>query len=52
MSAHWHHLANMIELVLPSAQQSIQPKWQIDQFSHFCTNHGRVSSGTLAPPGE
>jgi len=42
----------MIEVVLPSAHPSPQPKWQIDRFSHFCTAHGRVSSGTLVPPGE
>ena len=45
MRAHWRHLANMIELVLPSAHQSPQPKWQINQFSHFCTVHGKVLSG-------
>jgi len=28
MWADWRHLANMIELVLPSAQQSPQPKLQ------------------------
>jgi len=41
--AHWHHLANMIELVLPSAHPSPQPKRQIDRFSRFCTAHDRVS---------
>ena len=41
--AHWRHLANTIELVLPSAHPSPQPKWQINQFSHFCTAHGRKS---------
>jgi len=35
MRAHWRHLANMIELLLPSAHQSPQPKRQIDRFSHF-----------------
>jgi len=39
--AHWRHLANTIELVLPSAHQSPQPKRQIDRFSRFCTAHGR-----------
>ena len=29
------HLANTTELALPSAHPSPQPKWQIDQFSHF-----------------
>ena len=52
MWAHWRHLANTIELVLPSAHSSPQPKRQIDRFSRFCTAHGRVSSGTLAPRGE
>jgi len=49
-----HHLASTIELVFPSACLSLQPKQQINRFSHFCTAtvHGRVSSGTLAPPGE
>jgi len=50
--AHWRHLANMIELVLPSAHPSPQTKQQINRFSHFCTAHGRVSSGTLASCGE
>ena len=45
MRAHWRHLANVIELVLPSAHPNLQPKRQIDRFSHFCTAHGRVSSG-------
>jgi len=33
----------MIELVLVSAHPSPQPNWQIDQFSRFCTAHGRKS---------
>jgi len=33
--AHWRHLANTIELVLPSAYQCPQPKRQIDRFSRF-----------------
>jgi len=37
------HLTNTIELVLPSAYQSPQPKRQIDRFSRFCTAHGRKS---------
>jgi len=41
--AHWRHLVNAIELVLPSAHLNPQPKRQIDQFSHFCTAHGRKS---------
>ena len=43
--AHWRHMANMIELVLPSAHPSPYPKRQMDPFSHFCTAHGTVSSG-------
>ena len=39
--AHWRHLANTIELVLPSAHPSPQPKWQVNRLSHFCTAHGR-----------
>ena len=42
---HWRHLANTTELVLPLAHLSLQPKWQISRFSHFCTAHARVSSG-------
>ena len=34
----------MVELVLPLAHPSAQPKWQIQWFSHFCTAHSRVSS--------
>jgi len=33
----------MIELVLPLAHPSPQPKQQIDWFSRFCTTHGRKS---------
>ena len=43
MWSHWRHLVNMTELVLPSAHRSPQPKWQIDQFSCFCTAYGRNS---------
>jgi len=43
MRAYWRHLANTIELVHPWAHSSPQPKWQIDQFSHFCIAHGRKS---------
>jgi len=39
--AHWCHQANTIELVLPSAHPSPQPKLQIDHFSRYCTAHGR-----------
>jgi len=41
MWTHWRHLANTIELVLPSAHPSPQPKWQIDRFSCFCAAYGR-----------
>jgi len=36
MRAHWHHLVNMSKLLLPSAHQCAQPKWQISRFSYFC----------------
>ena len=36
---HWCHLANTIELVLPSAHRIPQSKQQIDRFSRFCTAH-------------
>jgi len=35
MWGNWHHLANTIELVLPSAHPSPQPKQQIDLFKRF-----------------
>jgi len=38
---YWRHLANTIELLLPSAHPSPQPKRQIDRFSRFCAAHGR-----------
>jgi len=37
MWAHWRHLANTIELVLPSAHPSPQLKRQIARFSRFWT---------------
>ena len=40
---HSGHLANRIELVLPSAHPSPQPKRQVDQFSRSYTAHGRKS---------
>jgi len=52
MIAHCRQMANTIKLVLPSAYPSPQPERQIDQFSHFCTGHGRLSSGRLAPAVE
>ena len=53
--AHWRHLANTTERVLPSAHPSPQPKRQIDRFSRFCTAHVRnkvpiLNSGLLFPP--
>ena len=39
--AHWRHLANTIELVLPLDHPSPQPKRQIDRFRRFCTAYGR-----------
>ena len=53
MWAHWRHLANTIEIMLPSAHLSPQPKWQIDRFNCFCTDHGRKSilyNGRPFPP--
>jgi len=41
--AHWRHLANTTEFVLPLAHPSPQPKQRIDRFSRFCTAHGRMS---------
>ena len=43
MRAHWPHLANTIEFVLPLAHPSPQLKRQIDRFSRFRTAHGRKS---------
>ena len=39
MREPWRHLVNTIELVLPSAHPSPQPKRQIDWSNHFCTAH-------------
>jgi len=50
MWAHWCHLANMIEHVLPSAHPSPQPKRQIDWFSHFCTTYRNSVSFTVGDP--
>ena len=41
MKTRWRHLANTIELVLPSSHSSSQPKRHIDRFDRFCTAHGR-----------
>jgi len=41
MWAHWCHLANTIELMLPSAHPSPQSKQHIDLLSHSCTAHSR-----------
>jgi len=43
MWAHWRHLANTIELVLPSAHPSPQSKRQINRFGRSCTDHDRKS---------
>jgi len=43
LRAHWRHLANTIELLLPLAQLSSQSKQQIDLFSCSCTAYGRKS---------
>jgi len=40
--AHWHHLANMTELVLPSAHPSPQSKQQIDRFSRLHSSRQSV----------
>ena len=37
----WCHLAKRIELALPLAHQSPQPKWQVNRFSCFCAAHGK-----------
>jgi len=50
MMAHWRHLANTIEVVLPLAHLSLLPERQIDRLSHFCTVYVRVSSGMLGMP--
>ena len=39
--AHWHHLANTIELVHPSAHSSPQSKRQMYRFSRFYTGYSR-----------
>jgi len=39
--AHWHHLANTIELVHPLAHSSPQPKREMHRFSRFCTAYDR-----------
>jgi len=35
MRAHWRHLANTTELMLPLAHPSPQQKWHVDRLSHF-----------------
>ena len=49
MRAHWHHLVNTTELVLPLAHPSPQPKLQIYRFSRFCRAHGGVTLGMPSP---
>jgi len=39
MRTYWRHLANTIELVLPSAYPSPQPKRHLDRLSRFCRAH-------------
>jgi len=51
MKAHWRHLANTIELVLPSAHPSPHPKRKSISLAVFAQCR-RVSSGTLAPPSQ
>jgi len=50
MRAHWRHLADWTCASFSPSEATTQR--QIDQFSQFCTAHGRVSTGTLATPGE
>jgi len=45
MWAHWHHLANTIECVLPSSHPSPQPKEQINPFPQNCP----LSWGIMTP---
>jgi len=40
-------VANMTELVLPSAHPIQQPKWQIDRFSSFFKAHGIIPYSLL-----
>jgi len=48
--AHWHHLANTIELVHPSTHSSPQSKRQIDRFSRFCTDGRKCIYFTMRAP--
>jgi len=48
-AAHWCHLANMIELVLPWAHSSPQPKRQISRFSYFSTSWESVTLQWAGP---
>jgi len=43
LTAEWRHLANTMELVIPSARLNPQCKRQIDRLSRFCTADGRKS---------
>jgi len=47
MRAHWRHLANTIEPVLPSAHPSPQSKRQIDRFGCSCTAQAEVPILTM-----
>jgi len=51
MWAHWRHLANTIELVLPSAHPSPQSKWQIDRFRRsYTAGSPSTHNGLFFPP--
>ena len=53
MWAHWHHLANMIELGFLRPTRVHNPNGKsIGSAVYACTAHGRVSSGVSAPPCE
>jgi len=47
--AHWRHLPNTTELVLPSAQPSPQPKRQTDPFQFLHTSRQKVPTFQWAP---
>jgi len=50
MRAHWHHLANTIELMLPSAHPCPQSERQVDWFSHSCTPHAECRRACRGMP--
>jgi len=45
---YWRHLANTIEIVLPWAHPSPQPKRQVDRFSRFCTAFAQIGLAVSA----